>query len=81
MNNKTIGKKIENYANKNIPPSKKEFGEFMYHAELIKRGHWDIHYQDLETMNPAFKEIIENICEEGSLFKQLEKDIGGMYDK
>lgn len=60
--NKKIGKQIENYARKNIPERQKEYGEFMYHAELIKRGHWDIHYQDLETMKPEYQEIIMGLC-------------------
>lgn len=60
--NKSIGRKIENYARKNIPERQKEYGEFMYHAELIKRGHWDIHYQDLETMKPKYQEIIMDLC-------------------
>lgn len=75
MDNQEIGKKIEDYANKKIPPIKEQFGEFMYHAELIKRGHWDIHYQDLETMDPAYRQIIEELCEGESLFSKMEKDM------
>ena len=80
MDNQAIGKKIEDYANKNIVQGRKEFGEFMYHAELIKRGHWDVHYQDLETMDPTYRQIIEELCEGESLFNKLEKELGGMYD-
>ena len=79
QDNLTIGKKIEDYARKNIPESKKEFGEFMYHAELIKRGHWNVHYFDLEDMNESYQEIIKDICtheDDGSLFSMLDKDLG-----
>lgn len=56
--NKKIGMAIENYARENIDEQMDEYGEFMYHAELIKRGHWDVHYEDLKTMNEEYQEII-----------------------
>lgn len=56
--NKKIGMAIENYARENIDEQMDEYGEFMYHAELIKRGHWEIHYGDLQTMSVEYQEII-----------------------
>jgi hypothetical protein len=72
-----IAKKIEDYARQNIPEARKAFGEFMYHAELIRRGHWNIHYQDLEDMDEKYRLIIEDLCSDGkdSLFKKLDKDL------
>jgi hypothetical protein len=64
MSDQAIGKKLEMYARKNIPEREKAFGEFMYHAELIKKGHWDIHYQDLESVSAKYRTIMEDICDQ-----------------
>jgi hypothetical protein len=64
MSNEAIGKKLEMYARENIPEREKAFGEFMYHAELIKKGHWDIHYADLETVSAKYRRIMEGLCGE-----------------
>jgi hypothetical protein len=77
MDDKSIAKKIETYARENIPEGNKDFGEFMYHAELIRRGHWNIHYEDLEDMSEQYRVIIEELCTDGedSIFKKLDKDL------
>ena len=62
MSDEKIAKKLEMYARENIPEREKAFGDFMYHAELIKKGHWDIHYQDLESVAPKYRKIMEDIC-------------------
>lgn len=61
--NMKMGMKIEMYARENIPEEQEEYGEFMYHAELIKRGHWDIHQEDLSTMREEYQEIIMEITQ------------------
>jgi len=63
MSNEAIGKKLEMYARENIPEREKAFGEFMYHAELIKKGHWNIHYKDLEFVSEKYRTIMTDICE------------------
>ena len=78
MSNTVIAKKIENYARENMAEGQKAFGEFMYHAELIRRGHWDIHYQDLEDMALENQQIIKSLCgdvEEDSIFSKIDKDL------
>lgn len=62
MSNLAIGKKLENYARQNIPERDKAFGQFMYHAELIKNGHWDVHYQDMSKVAPKYQAIMMEIC-------------------
>jgi len=54
---------IENYANSNIPREEKAFGEFMYHAELLRKGHLGIHRQDLKTLPAKYQQIIRDLCE------------------
>ena len=55
---------LEDYANKNISEREPGFGDFMYHAELIRKGHKDIHNLDetlisegLTYMDPVSKWI------------------------
>jgi len=66
MSNEKIAKKLEMYARENIPEREKAFGDFMYHAELIKKGHWDIHYQDLDSVSEKYRTIMEEICDKES---------------
>ena len=78
--NEKIGMKIEIYARENIPEEMDEYGEFMYHAELIKRGHWDIHNQDLDTMSEEYKEIIMEITQmDMEVYDYASRMLGG-YD-
>jgi hypothetical protein len=52
---------IENYANRNLPRSEKAFGEFMYHAELLRKGHLNIHRQDAKTLPAKYQQIIRDL--------------------
>jgi hypothetical protein len=62
MSNETIGKKLEQYARKNIPEREEAFGQFMYHAELIKKGHWDIHFQDMGEVSEKYQAVMKELC-------------------
>ena len=50
---------LENYANENIKQSQKGFGDFMYHAELLRNGHLDIHKQDMRRVDRRYKKKLE----------------------
>jgi hypothetical protein len=52
---------IERYARKNIPESSKAFGEFMYHAELLKKGHIAVHRQDAQKLPAKYQDVIRQI--------------------
>ncbi len=52
---------LENYANENIPRSEKAFGEFMYHAELLRKGHLNIHRQDAKTLPAKYQAIVREL--------------------
>lgn len=58
---RTMANAIESYANRNIPRSEKAFGEFMYHAELLRKGHLGIHRQDLKTLPAKYQQIIKEM--------------------
>jgi hypothetical protein len=55
---------IEKYANDHIDKKDKGFGDFMYHAELIRRGHHDIHKKDLPSVDPRHINKLKEILEE-----------------
>lgn len=60
-NYKALGTAIERYARQNIPESSKAFGEFMYHAELLRKGHITIHRKDLASLSPKYRQIISDL--------------------
>ena len=63
--NETLGLEIELFARKYIPEYDDAFGKFMYHAELIKNGHYDVHMQDMEMVAEPYRTILQNMIEKG----------------
>ena len=60
-NYKALATAIERYARQNIPERAKAFGEFMYHAELLRKGHFNIHRQDLTFLPSKYQKIIQEL--------------------
>lgn len=58
---KSAASAIEKYARDNIPENRKVFGEFMYHAELLRKGHLSIHKKDLQLLPGKYQQVIEGI--------------------
>jgi hypothetical protein len=56
-----LGKKIEDYARNNITESDDNYGQFMYFAELIKRGHFNVFEKDVKTLSASYLKIIMDI--------------------
>jgi len=65
QSNETLGLEIELFARQYIPESDDAFGKFMYHAELIKNGHYDIHMQDMDKVAEPYRAILHNMIEKG----------------
>lgn len=65
QSNETLGLEIELFARQYIPESDDAFGKFMYHAELIKNGHYDVHMQDMEMVAEPYRSILHNMIEKG----------------
>jgi hypothetical protein len=59
MNLKRAASILENYANENIKENQKGFGDFMYHAELLRNGHLDVHKTDLPKVDRRYKKKLE----------------------
>jgi len=58
---KATASAIERYARQNISERNKAFGEFMYHAELLRKGHTAIHKKDLQLLPAKYQQVIEGI--------------------
>jgi hypothetical protein len=52
---------IENYANQNISEDLEAFGQFMYHAELLRNDHLDIYLLDLHRVDQPYRDILVEV--------------------
>jgi hypothetical protein len=49
---------LENYANENISESLDAFGQFMYHAQLLRNNHLDTYLLDLHLVEQPYRDIL-----------------------
>ena len=52
---------IENYANQNISEELEAFGQFMYHAELLRNDHLDVYLVDLHMVEQPYRDMLINV--------------------
>ncbi len=52
---------IENYANNNISEDLEAFGQFMYHAELLRLDHLDVYLVDLHMVEQPYRDMLVNV--------------------
>jgi hypothetical protein len=52
---------IEDYANENISEDLEAFGQFMYHAELLRNDHLDIYLLDLHRVDEPYRAILIDV--------------------
>ena len=63
---------LEDYANQTIPQTDEAYGQFMYHAQLLRNGHLDVYLLDLHLVAEDYRDILItvfselDITEEGS---------------
>jgi hypothetical protein len=55
---------IEDYANENISESLDAFGQFMYHAQLLRNNHLDVYLLDLHLVAEPYRDILVMIFSE-----------------
>jgi len=55
---------LENYANENISEDLEAFGQFMYHAELLRNDHLDIYLLDLHRVDQPYRDILVDVFSE-----------------
>ncbi len=56
-----VAQYLEDYANENISESLEAFGQFMYHAELLRNCHLDIYLLDLHMVDQPYRDILVNV--------------------
>jgi hypothetical protein len=56
-----VAQYLEDYANENISESIEAFGQFMYHAELLRNCHLDIYLLDLHMVAQPYRDILVNV--------------------
>jgi hypothetical protein len=49
---------LENYARENISESNDAFGQFMYHAQLLRNNHLDTYLLDLHLVEQPYRDIL-----------------------
>ena len=55
---------LEDYANQNISQDLEAFGQFMYHAELLRNDHLDIYLLDLHRVEQPYRDILVEVFHE-----------------
>lgn len=55
---------LEDYANQNISQDLEAFGQFMYHAELLRNDHLDIYLLDLHRVDQPYRDILVEVFHE-----------------
>lgn len=61
MSLKSSASKLERYARANISERSPAYGQFMYHAELLRRGHTAIHKKDLKDLPAKYQQVVKNL--------------------
>lgn len=62
---------LENYANQNISEELEAFGQFMYHAELLRMDHLDVYLIDLHMVDQPYRDMLINVF---SNFHEMDDD-------
>ena len=52
---------LENYANEYISEELEAFGQFMYHAELLRLDHLDVYLVDLHMVDQPYRDMLINV--------------------
>jgi hypothetical protein len=52
---------LEDYANQNISESLDAFGQFMYHAQLLRNCHLDTYLLDLHMVEQPYRDILVDV--------------------
>ena len=63
---------IENYANEYISEELEAFGQFMYHAELLRLDHLDVYLVDLHMVEQPYRDMLVNVF--GNLHSMHDED-------
>ena len=57
----TMAQALEDYANQNISQDNEAFGQFMYHAQLLRNCHLDTYLLDLHMVEQPYRDILVDV--------------------
>lgn len=69
---------LEDYANQTIPQTDEAYGQFMYHAQLLRNGHLDVYLLDLHLVAEDYRDILITVFSELDI---TEEDSGNGVDE
>lgn len=55
---------LEDYANEYISEELEAFGQFMYHAQLLRNGHLDVYLLDLHLVEQPYRDVLVTVFSE-----------------
>jgi hypothetical protein len=59
-----VAQAIEDYANQNISQDNEAFGQFMYHAQLLRNCHLDTYLLDLNMVAQPYRDVLVDVFAE-----------------
>jgi len=57
----TMAQALEDYANENISQDQEAYGQFMYHAQLLRNCHLDTYLLDLHMVAQPYRDILVDV--------------------
>jgi hypothetical protein len=66
----TMAQALEDYANENISQDQEAYGQFMYHAQLLRNCHLDTYLLDLHMVAQPYRDILVDV------FMELDSEEG-----
>lgn len=58
---------IEEYAREYVPETEDAYGQFMYHAELLRNNHLDVYLMDLHLVEQPYRDVLVVVFAELSI--------------
>jgi hypothetical protein len=56
-----VAQAIEDYADKNISQDLEAYGQFMYHAQLLRNCHLDTYLLDLHMVAQPYRDVLVDV--------------------
>lgn len=66
---------LEDYANQTIPETEDAFGQFMYHAQLLRNGHLDVYLLDLHLVDAEYRDILVTVFSELDITEEGDESV------
>ncbi len=65
---------LEDYANEYISEELEAFGQFMYHAQLLRNGHLEVYLLDLHLVEQPYRDVLVTVFSELDVTEDASSD-------